>query len=62
MHSVIIGVLMITVALVVLIARLPRDGKVVSSETFPFLDAVIPIAITSGIALGSAMIAAGILL
>lgn len=62
MGSVTIGIALIAGALAVLIYSRPRDGKIARTSVVPLLDTVAPLLITSGLALGCALVAAGLFL
>lgn len=61
MHLVVIGLIFLGLAIGLLVYCQPRGGQVARIATLPLLETLIPLAVTSGVALGCAMIVAGIL-
>jgi hypothetical protein len=61
MVSVIIGALLVAASIGFLLYCRPRGGQVMRAATLPLLETLIPLTVTSGLALGFAMIVAGIL-
>ncbi len=62
MGSVLIGIILIVAAAGSLVYFRPRDGRNAAAATMPLLGMLIPLALTSALALGFAMIVAGIYL
>jgi hypothetical protein len=61
MRLVVAGLVLIALALAVMAYGRPRGGKLSRFAAMPVLDMLIPLLVTSGVALGFAMIVAGIL-
>lgn len=55
------GVVLLAVSIAFLMYCRPRDGQTVRITTLPLLETIIPLTITSGLAMGAALIAAGVL-
>ncbi len=61
MISVFFGIVLVAASGAFLIYCRPRNGAVMPAATMPVLETLIPLAVVSGLALGSAMVAAGLL-
>jgi hypothetical protein len=60
MLSFVIGVILLVSAISLLLYCRPRDGKVHRLATLPLIETAVPLAVTSGLALGGALVVAGV--